>query len=62
MEPKVLTPVPKRGRPRVADANVKLTTWIPRSSYDRIAELARKHDVSMSGVLRNMVILRLPQK
>jgi hypothetical protein len=58
-----LTPVPsRRGRPRVKDATVPVTTWVPRSTFDRLTAYARKHDESMSAILRNMVILRLPQK
>lgn len=59
MEPKVLTPVPKhRGRPRPAERHVPAMTWLPQSSYDRIAQIAIKHDVSMSSVLRDIVAFR----
>ena len=56
-----LTPVPKRGRPRPSEPHVSAHAWIPKSSYDRIAQLALKHDVSMSSVLRDLVSLRLAQ-
>lgn len=60
---KDLTQVPnRRGRPRLLDPQVPVTTWIPSSHYDRIAALARKNNVAMSAVLRNIVILRLQDK
>lgn len=40
-----------RGRPRVLEQKTSLTTWVPTAYHDRIAQLALKHDVSVSKVV-----------
>ena len=35
-------------------------TWVKVSDYDRIARLAHKRDVSVSSVVRSLLVRRLP--
>jgi hypothetical protein len=51
----------KGGRPRVEVPGVRITTWIPAPDYDRLYALAQKHDSSVSGVVRELLRVRLPK-
>lgn len=42
----------KRGRPRVQQRHVRISTWVPESTADRLIALASKHDESLSKVVR----------
>ena len=56
------TPVTKTvrtpGRPR-QDPCAKVSTWLPADDADRLLRLAHRHGVSLSAVVRRLVILRL---
>lgn len=45
----------KRGRPRVDEPGSVLTAYVPQKYHDRIAMLARKHDVSVSKVVCHLL-------
>jgi hypothetical protein len=49
----------RRGRPPAQEPCTTLSTWIPNAHYDKLAEIARRHDVSMSTLVRRVIILRL---
>lgn len=49
----------KRGRPRAKDPSTTVLTRLPNSYYDRLTKIAHRHGISMSSVVRNIVILRL---
>ena len=47
-------PAPKNkgGRPRVVERGVIVSAWLPSSDYDKIIQIANKHDVSVSKLVR----------
>jgi predicted CopG family antitoxin len=51
----------KGGRPRVDPPGARVTTWIRSSDYDRLLKLAQQQDKSISGVIRELLKLKLPQ-
>lgn len=61
MEQQVSTPigVRKRGRPRAKSPLTPVTAWISPRVHDRLARLAIKHDVSVSSVVRRVIVLAL---
>lgn len=56
-------PQPKRkpGRPRVEEAKqgINAATWLEIREYDTLCHLARKHDVTISALLRSWIRPRL---
>jgi hypothetical protein len=52
----------RRGRPRVADPKVSVTTWVPPAYLDRLSKLAIKHDVGVSLVVRRILMKALEKK
>lgn len=57
--PKTLTPVPRGpGRP-VAPASKPLSVHVPQSYHDKLARAALERDVSVSSLVRQILILRL---
>ena len=49
----------KRGRPVTEDKTTHVYTRLPNSTYDRLAKIAHRHGISMSAVVRRIVVLRL---
>jgi len=41
-----------RGRPKVDEHGVRVSTWVPESTYDNLTKYARRHDRSLSSLLR----------
>ena len=61
---KMMRPVPRGpGRPagstRAPESGTTLNAWIPASQHDHLVRLARERDVSVSSVVRQILILRL---
>lgn len=52
-------PARRLGRPHAADKGASVTTWVRVRDYDKLLELAKKHDKSISGVVRDLLRLRL---
>jgi hypothetical protein len=55
-------PVPvirKRGRPRVPEPRSAVMTWVPVHVHDRLIDLAQRYDMSVSAVLRRVIVLSL---
>jgi len=48
-------PPAKRGRPRVDTPGVNVSSWVRQPDYDKLCELARKYDVSVSTVVRRLL-------
>lgn len=54
---------PRRGgRPRADVPGSALTTWIPSSYHDRLIAMANARHMSVSGMVRQILILRLHQE
>ena len=51
-----------RGRPPAEEPSTSLSTWIPTQHYDRLAKHANRQGVSMSALVRDMIILQLHRK
>jgi hypothetical protein len=49
----------RRGRPVAIDPTTNVQTRLPNSCYDQLAKLAHRHGLSMSAVVRQIVVLRL---
>lgn len=52
------TPRP-RGRPRVDEPRSTVSTWLPAHAHDRLIELAKRNEQSISATVRQLLILRL---
>jgi cytidylate kinase len=51
---------PTRGRPRIElAASTSLTTWVRASDYDRLAQIAKREEKSLSAIVRELVKLKL---
>lgn len=54
---------PRRGRPRgsvsASEPGSTISVWVPVSAHDRLIERARQEDVSVSSLVRQLLILRL---
>ena len=48
----------RRGRPRVAPSGT-VSTWMPVSYHERLIALARAQDVSVSALVRQLVVLQI---
>lgn len=48
-----------RGRPRTDEPRACVSTWLPAAQAEQLARLARHQGVSVSAVVRRIVILRL---
>lgn len=51
-----------RGRPRVEEPRASVSTWLPAGAHDRLIELAKREEQSISATVRRLLILRLPQE
>ena len=50
----------KRGRPRLDVPGASVSTWLRPHEHDRLIRLAQRRDVSISALVRQILILRLP--
>jgi predicted HicB family RNase H-like nuclease len=57
IEPKDLTP--RRGRPRAEVELSPVSTRVPSPLHDKIASMASERGMSVSGFVRQVLILRL---
>ncbi len=56
-------PIPRpRGRPHAEEPGTSLSVWIPTKYFDRLSQIAQGHDVSMSHVARQILVLQLTKK
>lgn len=49
------------GRPRACEPRSTVSVWLPASAHDRLIELAKRHEMSISATIRQLLIIRLPQ-
>lgn len=47
--------VRKPGRPRVTEARSSVSTWIPVSQHERLIQMARQREVSVSALIKAFV-------
>jgi hypothetical protein len=57
--PEVVRP---RGRPRVEEPMSSVSTRLPSDAYDRLIRAANQQDKSVSSLVRQLLILRLPTR
>lgn len=50
-----------RGRPRVNESRASVSTWLPATAHDRLIELAKREEQSISATIRQLLILQLPR-
>lgn len=59
-EPTVLIVGPgRRGRPRVEEPRATVSTWVPASAHDRLIQLAKEHEVSVSAMVKSLLLVQL---
>lgn len=51
----------RRGRPKADEPGIRISTWVPESEFDSLAKYARRHDRSLSALLRE-ALKRFPPK
>lgn len=49
----------RRGRPRVNEPRSSVSTWVPASYHDRLIKMAQNNDVSVSSVVRSLLMMQL---
>lgn len=49
-----------RGRPRCNEPSTALSAWVKTSEYDRLVALANKRETSVSALVRQLIVLKLP--
>jgi hypothetical protein len=54
-----VTRTARRGRPTATTPHAQVSTWLPACDAERLVRLARAQRVSVSAVVRRIVILRL---
>jgi hypothetical protein len=47
------------GRPRAEVRSTALMTWVPTTYHDRLIQMANERHMSVSGLVRQILILRL---
>jgi hypothetical protein len=50
-----------RGRPKREEPCIRVSTWVPESTFDSLSKYALKHDRSLSSLLRES-LKRFPPK
>ena len=56
------TPRRRPGRPRLCESPSSITTLIEPADHDRLIELAKRHDMSVSAVIRTILTRTLHGK
>lgn len=54
----IYTPT-RRGRPRVQETSVNLSTWIPTSAYDRLVRQAKHEDTTVSKLAKRLLLKQI---
>ena len=52
----------RRGRPRVVEPRSTVSTWVPASYHDRLVKMANQRDVSVSMLVRSLLMLQMPKR
>ena len=48
-----------RGRPRNAEPSSSVSTWLTAGAHDKLIQLAQEQEVSISALVRSLLMLRL---
>lgn len=48
-----------RGRPKVQECGTTLSVWVPVTAYDRLCQVARQRDLTVSSLAKHLLMLRL---
>jgi hypothetical protein len=51
-----------RGRPRVDEPRSTVSTWVPASYHDRLVKMANRQDVSVSMLVRSLLMLQIKRQ
>jgi len=51
--------VRKRGRPKVTEESIRVSTWLPLPMVDKLIRVAQSRDESISKLVRSLLMLRL---
>lgn len=51
-----------RGRPRAPEPGSTVSVHLPASEHDRVIQLAKQHEQTISRYVRTLLQLRLPAK
>lgn len=54
-------PRSRGGRPAFAEPHTTVTAYIPVSQYNRLVELANQRDQSVSAMVKQLLVFRLPK-
>ena len=57
--PSVIIIGARRGRPRVTEPRSTVSTWVPASAHDRLIQLAKEHEVSVSEMVKSLLLVQL---
>jgi len=61
-DPALDAPPPRRpGRPRAHEPHSSVTAWLSTREHDRLIQLAKAQQTSVSSVVRQLLRLRLPR-
>ena len=52
----------RRGRPRCEEPRSSVSTWVPASYHDRLIKMAQNNDVSVSRLVRSLLMIQLKQR
>lgn len=52
----------KRGRPRVPEPRSSVSAWLPARVHDRLIAVAHRQDVSVSALVRKLIIFTLDDR
>lgn len=62
IDPAAGIPVGRRGRPRLPEPGVRLSTWLPASEYDQLCRLAAEREMHLSSLVRWLLWLEVGPK
>ena len=48
----------KRGRPKVVEESIRVSTWLPVPTVDKLIRVAQTNDESISQLVRSLLMLR----
>ena len=48
-----------RGRPRVEQKGTSVSAWIRPNEYDKLVKMANARDVSLSSLVRGLLVLKI---
>lgn len=52
-------PAPRNGRPPAPEPRSTVCTWVPSRLHDKLIDLAKQHNVSVSTMVRTMLLTQI---